>query len=330
MNIQNLYEENWHFGCHENELSIEGSYIKFKYFDQDIVLYNDGKEIIAFDNICPHRGARFFLDSNGIEIASCKYHGWTQSQGKLIIPNQENFINCPNSLNKYNVEYCGSFIFFSVKPKHSLRDQLSEFLYSLVEEISFDCQNYHGLNRYIYDCNWAISVENALEPDHVNYVHKNTLAKLNLDNCTNEFYKENSIVKFSLGNERIIKGLENIEKYLDTGNNKHSGYMSIHLYPFSFISSTNGCSYSVQNFMPISENETDFISRLYYPNILNSKYLKVINTFIDSTSDINREVFEEDHQICKRITYRDWVNGLKGPLSNAEIKIKLFRENLVK
>lgn len=328
INFEDLIASYWHFGAHENELSNEGDYIKFNLFDTEVVLYNDGLEIIAFDNMCPHRGAKFFIENRGNSIATCKYHGWTVANGKLHIPNRENYNKCPEYVNTYKITRCGLFIFFSVSPKETLLEQLGDYIFSLVERISFECNNLIDINEYEFNSNAIIAVENALEPDHVSFVHRKTLFPLELNNMENNFYFKNSIVKFKLGNEKIYRNLIRVAKLFDSGEPLHDGYISIHLYPFGFISSTLGISYSIQNFFPKNENNCNFQSRLYFPTKKTSSSLAAVKYFIDSTIKINREIFEEDHEICKRIDFNSWLKLIDGPLSSSEIKIKYFRENL--
>jgi phenylpropionate dioxygenase-like ring-hydroxylating dioxygenase large terminal subunit len=61
MNFENLIDDYWHLGAHQSDLAKEGDFIKFQLMTRTVVLYNDGADIIAFDNICPHRGTKFFL-----------------------------------------------------------------------------------------------------------------------------------------------------------------------------------------------------------------------------------------------------------------------------
>ena len=329
INFDVLMNNFWHLAVHSSELSKPGDYFKYDYFDKEIVLYNDGKEILAFDNVCPHRGARFFSDNRGNSMAVCKYHGWTIANGALHIPSAERFIKCTKTYNRYQVDYCGSFIFFSINPKSTLSDQLGTFLFDLIESISFDCNKLVDVNQYEYQCNALVAIENALEPDHVPFVHAKTLQPLHLTNCQNEFYGKNSIVKFEIGNLKIKKGLDRLLKLFDVGAQNFDGYMSIHIFPFGFISSTCGHSYSIQNFFPISDNKSNFTSKLYFSGLKSNINEDIVKHFIESTISVNRQVFDEDHEICKRIKFNSWLDLFDGSLSVDELKILKFRQNII-
>lgn len=330
--VAEFIENYWHFGCHSDDLRNEGDYLLLKIGSQDVVLYHDGIEVIAFDNRCPHRGTRFFDSPGGNTKAVCKYHGWHFSKGKLVIPLQNELM--PNSctqpeLNRFKTEWCGTFLFFSISPINSLINQLGDELFSILESISFDCQQRRDINQYIYECPWQVSIENALEPQHLPYIHPKTLNRLNLINCKNRFWGANSGVYFDIGDSVTQRGLERMGRFYDRGKYMHPGYMSLYLFPFSFISSTAGTSYSIQSFFPRSENETWFISRLYSVILRDTRYVEPDIALINAAIEMNRLVFQEDQEICKRITYDAWIGALNSPLYISEEKILAFRRQLL-
>jgi phenylpropionate dioxygenase-like ring-hydroxylating dioxygenase large terminal subunit len=312
-----------------SELSREGDYIKFNLLDKDVVLYNDGLEILAFDNVCPHRGARFFLNQCGSEIATCKYHGLTITRGHTILP----WSDCEQSLNfkvnRYSLEKLGGFVFFGINPINTLSNQLTTPLYELLEMISFDCDNHADVNRYFYECSAVVAVENALEPLHLPFVHRDSLMAMNLGRQENVFWGKNSLVRFEIQNKGIVNGLQRVSRLFSTGAHRFEGYCSIHLFPFTFISSTFGLSYSIQSIFPISTHRTDFISRLYSPRLSNERFKPAATIFLENTKSMNRQIFVEDHEICKRVSFEDWRRLLNVRLSPEEIKISRFRENLI-
>lgn len=325
-----LVENYWHFGCHESELLNHGDYLKFQLGSYDVVLSNDSGKIICFDNICPHRGARIYDFDFGNGHIYCRYHGWSYKNGKVIIPDKENYPSCDNrDLNKFYIERCGSYIFFCLKPNRTLIEQLTPDLFSLIEDLSFDNGSRCDLNNYFFECYWPIAIENALEPVHLPFVHATTLDKLNLKDCKNIYFGNNSQAKFEIGNISLENKLKAILHLFNISETAHRGYMSIYLFPFGFISSTYGLSYSIQNFFPSIYNEkTFFSSRLYSGPIKKKEYENSLSNFFQSTANINRQVFDEDHEICKRITKNSWLMNKNENLSTNEIKIVKFRNAL--
>jgi phenylpropionate dioxygenase-like ring-hydroxylating dioxygenase large terminal subunit len=325
-----LIEKYWHFGCHISELKQEGDYLLYRLLDREVALYHDGRAIIAFDNRCPHRGTRLFDDRSGSAAAVCKYHGWSYSRGMLNIPQEEDLLpSCARpELHLYQTAWCGTFLFFSMLPTKPLDDQLGEDLYTILESLSFDCSSCQDNNGYVYDCYWPIAVENALEPQHLPFVHAATLNKFDLVNYRNRHCGKNSIVYFDIADPGMEKGLRRIERIYDCGDAVHAGYMSIFLFPFSFISSTAGTSYSVQTFFPKNEHSTWFGSRLYSVRLIDSKHQAMDEAVVAAAIDMNKKVFEEDHAICRRIERDAWVKSLNGPLYRSEEKIIQFRKYL--
>lgn len=325
-----LINEYWHFGCHSDDLRKEGDYLLQKIGGRDVVLYHDGKGVIAFDNRCPHRGTSFFAAPMGNSPAICSYHGWSYTFGRLVIPLEAELIpNCTKpQLNQYRTEWCGAFLFFAISPAVELVEQLGDELFELIESLSFDCRERKDLNQYIYECPWQVAVENALEPQHLPFVHAETLNKLDLINCQNRYWGANSGVYFDIGNKALQKKLGRLARYYDLGGMVHSGYMSIYLFPFGFISSTAGTTYSVQSFFPRENGGTWFAARLYAVRLSDPCHKAFDDALISAAKDMNRKVFEEDHAVCRRISYDSWRDSLMGPLYFSEEKIKAFRNHL--
>lgn len=325
-----LFNDYWHLVCHRNELKNDGDYINFKTPIGDVVIFNDAMEIMAFDNRCAHRGTNIYPSGFGNQKNTCKYHGWSYQNGKLIIPQVENFDACKiksAKLNTYKLDWCGDFLFLGVKPKTELYDQLNGVSVYL-ENISFNISNRYDQNAYQFECNWAIALENALEPYHIDLIHPNTLSTLKLDAGVNSYHGVNSVWKANVTNLKIEKKLKRIENFFNIDYSYH-GYLSIFIFPFAMISSTFGYSYSIQNFFPdIQEtNKTNFMSRLLIPNLKNEDSQKILDPFFKSTAAVNKMVFEEDHAICKLIPTDTWCDSPLLYASISEDKINHFRDS---
>lgn len=325
-----LIQRYWHFGCHSDELRKEGDYLLYKLDQHDVVCYHDGNEVVAFDNRCPHRGTQFFDAPIGRARAVCKYHGWAFTGGRMAIPLESELMpECPKpQLNRYHTKWCGNFLFFSIAPAAELIDQLGEDLYALIESLSFDCRTRKDLNQYVFECPWQVGIENALEPQHLPFVHAKTLNKLDLINCKNRYWGPNSGVYFDIGDAAMHKGLKRMGRFYDRGDYAHTGYMSLYLFPFCFISSTAGTSYSVQSFFPRTGGGTWFAARLYAVRLSDPRHEAADAALITAAIEMNRRVFEEDHAICKRISLDAWQRSLDGALYLSEEKVLAFRKQL--
>jgi phenylpropionate dioxygenase-like ring-hydroxylating dioxygenase large terminal subunit len=298
----------WHLLCHRSEVANSKDFVRLKAFDAEVVAFNDGKSVIVFDNHCPHRGARIFDAAFGREPFLCRYHGWSYSKGRIFIADADQFSHCKikdAALNNYQSQWLGDFLFFAITPKCALEEQLGTIA-PILESISKSIGSRHDFNSYEYESIWQISIENALEPYHISSVHPNSLAKLKLGPGENHFYGMNSAWFTTVCNEQSASRLKKLSRLFDF-EFQHQGYMNVFLFPFSMLSSTFGLSYSLQNFFPsIQIERTNFSSRLYASKLRNGMNSNVIVPFMDSTAALNRQVFDEDRNICERIPRSCW------------------------
>ena len=326
---QILFERYWHLACHRRELSNDGDFIKFNGIHGEIVLFNDAGEIVAFDNKCPHRGARIYADDCGNRPATCRYHGWTYKHGTIIVPEKQRFKSSDIDKARFNtfpVDWCGDFVFFAITPRVGLYEQLGKTA-EILENISFNIDRRIDLNRYDYECYWPLVIENALEPYHIPAVHADTLATLQLGDGENVLDGANSIWYAPVGDARLAKQLSRLRKLFNI-DYQYEGYMSIYIFPFTMISSTYGYSYSLQNFFPAAhdENRTRFTSRLYASSTACENAARVLDSFFESTVWMNRQVFEEDHEVCKLLPRDSWSMEPLKCASDLESKILHFRQ----
>lgn len=326
----NLFTDYWHMVAHRLELPQNNDFIKFKTPIGEVVIFNDEGELIAFDNRCAHRGTQIYSENFGNQANTCRYHGWTFRSGRLHIPHQEQFVGCDISnadLNRYTLDWCGDFLFLGVSPKKALYDQLDGVAH-YIENISFNIDSRLDFSAYEYECYWPLALENALEPYHIDMVHPQTLATLNLERGTNEFYGVNSIWTAPIGNKRINKQLAGLNRFFNI-DYQYEGYMSIYMFPFTMISSTYGYSYSLQNFFPSAArfDRTNFTSRLLGTPIKSPSYQNIVMPFLESSAKVNRKVFEEDHDICKLMPADSWSIDPLRYASSEEEKISHFRDS---
>lgn len=323
-----LVKAYWHPLCLKSQVADDKDFVRFNVLDFEVVVFNDAGNLIAFDNRCPHRGTRFFTEDAGHQRILCPYHGWNYADGQLRIPDAKRFVGCDigsASLNFFKLATCGELVFFAIEPRASLPDQLGQDIFTLLEQTTPDLNKPSDFNRYAFEADWPISLENALEPYHIPLVHRDTLATLKLGVGENVFYGENSIWYAPVENEKVARRLESLSRFF-TPREAYAGYVSLFLYPFSMLSSTFGYSWSMQNFFPSAQTDrTWFTSQLYPLRAASERYDEIVSTFMTSTAENNRAVFEEDHTICKRIPGDTWSWNAPRYHSSLEAKLLHFR-----
>jgi phenylpropionate dioxygenase-like ring-hydroxylating dioxygenase large terminal subunit len=320
----------WHMVAHRSEVVADRDYVRLSWPLGELVVCNDNGATLVFDNVCPHRGTRFFVEDAGNSPISCPYHGWTYRGGKLHIPRRETYVTGDVErahINSYLAEWCGDFLFVAAKPRTDVRTQLGE-LYATIEEISRDIVRRHDFNTSDWECDWRIAIENALEPDHVPLIHTQSLGLLGLNKGVNTFVASNSIWRADVTSGRTARSLKALRRLFDIGY-QYEGYMSIFLFPFTFLSSTFGYSYSLQNFFPAPDRRaTHFSSRLLVSRSSPAAGASALAAFFDSVAKVNRRVFEEDYGICRRVSPAYKIDMPGQIFSSAEEKVGHFRSSI--
>lgn len=319
----------WHLLAHRSELAASGDFLRFDWPLGELALFNDEGEIIAFDNLCPHRGGRFFTEAGGSGRAICPYHGWAYRGGKVRPARAELFDACvvENArLNTFHTAWCGDFLFAGVEPATSLEIQLGAMAETLAA-ISRQISGRRDLNTFAFEASWRVAVENALESYHVPSVHGSTLAPLVLTDEAESFVGFNSDYRARVGSARTERGLKGLRRFFDI-DFQFEGYMALHVFPFAMISSTFGYSYALQTFLPTAEaGRTHFTSRLFTARAAPGCE-PIVDPLFESAAAMNRQVFEEDHAICRRVSPRYDLDAPDRIFGASEERARRFWLNL--
>ncbi len=303
--------------------------------DVEIVVYRFKDHIRAFQNTCPHRGAKFFSDTSGCSPVVCPYHGWSfGDHNKVSIPLYKTFNSSPvdprsASLKYWQVNIVAGFIFIAFDPLYCLDLQLGDSVISLLESIGLSIHSLYSFNAFEFQSNWRIAVENSLEAYHVSLVHSNTLAKLGIDYGANTLFDWSSILHHYVSNKRVSSSLKLAQRFL-AHPPPISDYCSIYIFPFSSLSSTFSIGFSLQNYFPshslASLNTCQFRSLLFSPRI-NSSDPKTspLQAFMKSSDELNRNVFFEDSSVCSLVPFSSWSAADPPFVSSLEEKILHFR-----
>ncbi len=322
-------ENNWHYLCHKSELKKENSYVNISFKGKEIfALYEDGS-INVFENMCMHRGSKLVEGKNGVWNKKCPYHGVCYENGFPVNVEEKGLRRSKDRirLNKYHASEVGDFIFFSENDdeNNKIADFLGKETFEHLESISKIIDEPISDTQYYYDCRWEVAIENALEPLHLEDIHPETLDTLDLGKSENEEYDNSVIFNHAIKNQNMVSGLKKMQKLFS--NKFNEKYHSTYVFPYFFISSTFGFSFSIQTFFPSNEKfKTHFRSRVYSSKAVNDSKKKILKNFFDSTIKINKQIFEEDADICSKIVKTD--KHFIGPLADTEEKIIWFRKRL--
>jgi len=327
--VERLIRDYWHLVAHRSELAEPGDYVRLDWAAGELVVHNDQGEIIAFDNVCPHRGGRYFTEDRGNARAVCPYHGWSVRGGEVRVARRELFKDCDLEkavINRFRTEWCGDFLFVGVEPVMSLEAQLDAFAGPLAD-MSGDVTAPRDLYRIDFQANWRVGVENALEGYHVNNVHPETLAPLALCDDEDSFAGLNSAYHARIGHRRTARGLEGLRRFFDLRAG-FDGYRAYYLFPFAMVSSTFGYSYALQTYLPAADpHRSWFITRLFASRAVPGAE-EITESLLNAATPFNRKVFDEDHEICARVSHGYDLDAEGRIFGATEVRARYLDETL--
>lgn len=290
---------NWLPIAHRCELARPGDYVLAPWrADGEVALTNIGGDVIAFDNRCPHRGARIYTEPSGNREPRCPYHG------RLVTP---------GNAHRFDLLEFGGFLFASESDGLPAASELTwpmatyDFLIGIPAGLKF-----HSRLAFTMDCPWQVAVENALDYEHIPHVHADSLAKLGLVPKRLHGADGGSLHEFASEAGRLGR----MARFFP--DERDFDYVHAHFQPHACISSTRGWTYSLQQYWPGADGRTNFVHTLYA-----APTTRPLPAFFDGVARLNAQVFREDAEVCALVP--DNHGGRLGP---ADERVAAFREAL--
>jgi phthalate 4,5-dioxygenase oxygenase subunit len=141
-----------------------------------------GEELVAFRNArgevglvearCPHRGANLYFGRNEDCAIRCVFHGWQfDMQGRPVeLPNVPPGTNYHNTvrLKAYPTREYGEIVWAYLRPFGEIDSALPE-----VPQLEFGAvpASHRFVTKKLQECNWAQSIEGALDTSHFSFLH---------------------------------------------------------------------------------------------------------------------------------------------------------------
>ncbi len=167
--MNKLLLKDWYVICRKDE--IDENKILLKYvFDQEIIIWKKKERIMAWENLCIHRGSRLSLGSINNGILKCAYHGWEYNQDAqcVKIPSQPD-IKIPKKacVKSYKVIEKMNMVWINLSKEANDFVNIKEF-----NESNF---NHVASGPYIINASAPRAIENFLDVAHFPFVHENHL-----------------------------------------------------------------------------------------------------------------------------------------------------------
>jgi len=179
LEIERILKPSWQIACHVNSLPKPGDFVTLEIGAESVVvLRNRQNEVVAFHNVCRHRGAQIF-DGHGHCAGNivCPYHGWTYRQdGSLVgVARADTFPDLDKSklgLRPVRIATMGGFVFVCLAgdpppPNEVFGPLLDELSPYRTEEMVPLCSIY----TEEWAADWKVVMDNYLESYHVPIGH---------------------------------------------------------------------------------------------------------------------------------------------------------------
>jgi phenylpropionate dioxygenase-like ring-hydroxylating dioxygenase large terminal subunit len=337
--IEKIFKSNWLFGCMKDAIPNKNDYVTVELHKHSVILYNNGTEIVALQNVCPHRFNRIFNNNKGNGPLICKFHSWSfDGYGKL---RNTNLLAPENNIEhfclvQYPVEIIGKFIFFNFNklPKKSLREQYGKYIDHL-DEISNIIDKKIHYEEINHNVNWKIICENVIEISHCQSLHKETLVKIG--------YCAKPVEEFSRDGNNSFMTLLPVEssdrKKRDQFINKNlprevqkNSYKHTLFFPNFTIGIYEGLNISVGLISPIDSKRS--IYRLIYYTAKIKTHSATADFILDSmkedTINFGREVFFEDKIIIEQVQKGVEEATHKGLVYESDKRVLWFMESYLR
>ena len=180
-----LWRSHWLQAGRVEDIPNVGDYITYDILDDSVIITRNAPgSIVAFHNVCPHRGRKLIDTPKGQRNARgnrkaiiCGFHAWTFNlDGKCTyIEHQDDWqgaLDEPRtSLGKVAVDTWGGFLWVNLDSSAGpLRDYL-EPAATMLDPYALQNMRYRWRKWVIFECNWKVAMEAFCETYHVSATH---------------------------------------------------------------------------------------------------------------------------------------------------------------
>jgi len=177
-----IFMTHWLMVGREEEIPQVGDYMTRKVLDEPIVISRSKDDgIVAFMNMCLHRGVEVATGCGHAKHFVCPYHAWLyDSGGNFVAAEQMSKTEYdPKSarLHRLHLELWRGWIFVNFSPDPVA---FADFIRPYEDELWwFRTDECVAPEKIVIDvqCNWKLLVENLIDIYHVSIVHKSSFGK---------------------------------------------------------------------------------------------------------------------------------------------------------
>lgn len=152
----------------------DGAPLRVEIMGEKLVAFRSADGIVGLvDSRCPHRGADLYFGRNEDCAIRCVFHGWKfDREGRPIelpnVPANSNYLQTIR-LKTYPTREFGEMVWAYLGPRDGIDDA------SLPEVPHLEMGTLPASHRFVtkklQECNWAQSIEGALDTSHFSFLH---------------------------------------------------------------------------------------------------------------------------------------------------------------
>lgn len=209
---ENLWPRVWQVACREEEIPKPGDFVAYDIADESIIVARNREgKLVAYHNVCPHRGRRLTTGCGKASQFRCQFHGWTfDMDGKNIhVQDRDDWAGALDGANldlqHVKVDSWGGFIFVNLDPDC---ESLSDYLGVIPENLGpyeYENMRFRWYKTMRMPANWKVALEAFIEGYHVAATHPQLLAYQGDDYSTSYAHGKHS--SFGYPNMRAPMGM---------------------------------------------------------------------------------------------------------------------------
>ena len=173
-----LWRKVWQVACRIEEIPEVGDYITYDILDDSIIVARlTPDRIVAYHNVCPHRGRRLTDGCGHAKGFACRFHGWSWGlDGRnLGVTRKQGYGDALPAedirLHDVNVDCWGGWVFVNLDPDcESLASHLG-IARQMLDPFELDRMRYRWRQWLHFPCNWKVAIEAFNEGYHVVGTH---------------------------------------------------------------------------------------------------------------------------------------------------------------
>lgn len=173
-----LWPNVWQVACREEEIANPGDFITYDIANESIIVTRTKSgEIVAYHNVCPHRGRRLAKGCGKASQFRCGYHGWRfDLEGKNIYVQDPHdwggaLESADIDLQAVRVATWGGFVFIDMREEGETLEEYLETVPEYLGPYEYERMRFRWYLTIHLDCNWKVALEAFIENYHVATTH---------------------------------------------------------------------------------------------------------------------------------------------------------------